>query len=159
MTPTPESGGVEIGDWPTWGAFILASISLAWQFFNEWRSSRKQKLNYSLSRIEAIMSIVTEIRTLAMSYWLQPENVSARDGLMLVQHLRELSVSVSRYEKILWHGASTDVLRLKVETTGANFQVASRSQLPPDDPFIKKFMATAADLDRRLKDLKDDLER
>lgn len=159
MTPTPEAGGLEPGDWPTWGAFILALISLAWQFLNEWRGARKQKLNYSLSRIESLESGVAEVRTFAMSYWLQSEPASSRDGIMLIHHLRELSVSASRYESFLWHGVKTDVLRLKVETTGSNFQVADRKQLQADDPFIKKFMTTAADLSRRLKDLKDQLEK
>jgi len=94
-----------------------------------------------------------------MSYWLQPEQASARDGIMLIHHLRELSVSASRYEAFLWHGVKTDVLRLKVETTGDKFQVTDRPQLQPGDPFLNSFMATAADLSRRLKDRKDQLEK
>jgi hypothetical protein len=157
--PAPEATAVEIGDWPTWGAFVLAGISLLWQFVNEWRSSKKQRLSYQLSRIESLEASVTEVRSYAMSYWLQPEQASARDGIMLIHHLRELSVSASRYEAFLWHGVKTDVLRLKVETTGDKFQVTDRPQLQPGDPFLNSFMATAADLSRRLKDRKDQLEK
>ncbi|MCO7634099.1 hypothetical protein NJF54_19955 [Pseudomonas guariconensis] len=157
--PVPDASGVEPGDWPTWGAFILAGVSLIWQFVNEWRSSSKAKVNYRLARIEALESNVAEIRSLAMAYWLQPEESSARDSLMLIHHIRELSVSASRYESFLWHGVGTDVMRLKIETTGGDFQQSDRKQLKADDPFVKKFMATAADLSRRLKDRRDEIER
>ncbi len=157
--PTPETGAVEIGDWPTWGAFALAGISLIWQFVNEWRSYRKEKVNYHLARIESLEANIAEIRSLAMAYWLQPERSSSRDGLMLVYHVKELSVSASRYKSFLWHGIETDVLRLKVETTGANFQQSDRPQLSADDPFVKRFMTTSSDLGRRLRDRKDEIEK
>ena len=157
--PTPETQSVAIGDWPTWGAFLLAGISLAWQFVNEWRTSRKERVTYYVSRIEAIEAHIAEIRSLAMAYWLQPEEGSARDSLMLIHHIRELSVSASRYQTFLWHGVGTDVLRLKIETTGSNFQQADRKQLKSDDPFVKRFMSTASDLGRRLKDRRDEIER
>ncbi len=157
--PTPEVQNVSIGDWPTWGAFLLAGISLIWQFVNEWRSSRKERINFYVTRIDAIESHVAEIRSLAMAYWLQSEEGSSRDSLMLIHHIRELSVSVSRYENFLWHGVKTDVLRLKIETTGSNFQQADRVRLSSDSPFIRQFMSTASELGRRLKDRRDEIEK
>lgn len=157
--PTPEASAVQIGDWPTWGAFLLAGISLIWQFLNEWRSARKEKITFHLSRIAALEANIAEIRSVSMGYWLQAEEASARDGLMLIHHIRELSVSADRYKDFLWHGVRTDVLRLKIQTTGHEFQQSDRQQLKADDPFIKQFMATASDLDRRLKDRRDEIEK
>lgn len=156
--PSAEPTGVEIGDIPSWIALALSLGSLGWQFVTEQRSSRKEKMDLKLSRISTLEKSLTEIRALAMAYWLHPESAVAKDGLMLTHHLRQLSRDTSTYIDLLWPEAQRDVISLKMQTTGSSFQQANRPVYPANHEFVRKFMATSATFAERLQDVRDSIE-
>ena len=93
-----------------------------------------------------------------MAYWLQPEELSAQQGLQLIHNLRELSRCATRYKQLLWDTAERDVLQLKIKTTGTDFQQSERRVLSPGDPFVSDFCACATVLCLRIRNLLDDQE-
>lgn len=156
--PIPEPAVSQAVDWPKWGALLLSAFSLGWQFVNEFRNKRKAKKSYRLARIESFENHLAEARSLAMAYWLQPGESSARDSVMILHHLKELSISATRYANFLWPTASSDVLRFKKAVTGGDFQQANRAAVDANSIVVKNFMAAAVSISKHIKDLRDQLE-
>ncbi|MDA8485874.1 hypothetical protein NNO07_22635 [Pseudomonas resinovorans] len=149
---------MDYGDIPAWIALILSLVSLRKQHQSEKGSKTTAEIALKVERLDAIESSLTQVRTSAIAYWLHPEAVSAKDGLMLLHYLKELSADVSSYSNLLWPDAWRDVLELKMQTTGSNFQQANRTGLPANDPLIRAFTDTAAEISRKLKRARDEVK-
>lgn len=153
--PTPETGGMDWGDLPSWFALVLSIGSLLWQWRTESKTSSKEKATVKLARIESFERSLAEVRLLATTYWMTPEVQSAKEGIMLLHHLREMAVDAKRYKSVFWASVEADTLRLKMQTTGASFQQVDRPVYPASDAFMKQFMATIAGMSSQVKAAKD----
>lgn len=153
--PVPESSGVDLGDIPSWLALVLSVGSLLWQWRSEFKSSRLEKCSQKIQHIEAFERSLNEVRVLAVAYWMASEHEGARDGLMLVHHLRAMARDAKRHKEILWDTVERDTLMLKMRTTGGEFQRPSRVPMLAVDPFVVTFMKVISDMASRIKDSRD----
>ncbi len=127
------------GDIPAWIALALSVVSLGTQYHTHRENRKSEALKEKLARLAHMEALVMEIRTSAIAYWLHSEAAAAKDGLMLIHHLKDLSGEVSRNQELLWSNARADVLNIKIQVTGSDFQRAGRLGRPANDPLITAF--------------------
>lgn len=150
---------MDLGDIPAWIALALSIVSLLVQYRSNLSAERKERASDELARLEHLESTVAEIRATALAYWLYPESTSAKEGLMLTHLLKSLSGEVQRSAGLLWDQAWRDVLQLKMDMTGADFQQLNRPARPANDPFVRAFSdkstAFSENLRRRIEQVRD----
>lgn len=142
---------MEKGDLPAWIALLFSTISLIAQAVSSHRRKARDEAAGKLSRLEAIERILVETKATAIAYWLHSESVSAKDGLMLTHHLKDLASEVERNKALLWPEARSDVLKMKMRVTGSDFQSVNRPARPACDPLIREFSDSSSAFLEKLK--------
>jgi hypothetical protein len=133
---------MDFGDIPAWIALIVSGWTLYKQSRTDNAAQKREQLAHKIARLDAIEAALGEIRTTAAAYWLFPEGTAAKEGLMLLHHLKTLSGECDRNRDLLWADAWRHALDLKMEMTGADFQQQGRPGRPANDPLIRKFTET-----------------
>jgi len=155
--PPPESGGMDVGDIPSWIAIALSLGSLAWQYVSACQRRDAEALRVKLERLDKVATLAGDARSYALSYWLAEESVACRDGLLLTACFKDLSRAVHSYSDLLWPEARQDVMRFKMQSTGANFQQVDRQAYSASHSFVQLFMHTSSAFSARLEECRDRL--
>lgn len=155
--PQPDTAGLDLGDIPSWIAIALSLGSLAWQYWSVRQRRQAEALRIKLERIDKIAALAESARTLALSYWLVEESLSCKDGLLLNACFKDLSRAVHSYSDLLWPEATQDVLRFKIQATGANFQQRDRQAYNATHSFVQMFMHSSSAFSARLSECRDQL--
>lgn len=157
--PPPESGGMDVGDIPSWIAIAFSLGSLGWQFFSARRMRHADALRIKLERLDKVAALARDARSYALSYWLAEESAACKDGLLLTACFKDLSRAVYSYSDLLWPEAKQDVLQFKIQSTGANFQQVNRQAYSATHSFVQIFMHSSSAFSARLEECRDKLHR
>ncbi|WP_313450492.1 hypothetical protein [Stutzerimonas kunmingensis] len=139
------------GDIPAWIALALSLISLGTQYHTYREHQKSEALNEKMARLAHMEALVMQIRTTAIAYWLHSEAAAAKDGLMLIHHLKDLSGEVTRNQTLLWPNARADVMNIKIQVTGSDFQRIDRLGRPANDPLITAFSESCSRFHENLR--------
>lgn len=142
---------MDYGDIPAWIALAVSAYTLYKQSHTDNATQKREQLSLKIARIDAIEAALGEIRTLAAAYWLHPENAAAKEGLMLLHHLKTLAGECDRNRDLLWPEAWRHALDLKMQMTGSDFQQLGRLARPANDPLVRQFSDTCAAFSENLR--------